>query len=966
MSQEDKERLKLYSDYITGILRPTYVIDCMSTWFSTDVIEKIKAEESNGPTQAASFFIKHLLELEERGWYQGFLDVLEATGYTGLCQALTMSDFHHIEALDHPKRLLKTIHSTVKNNITPSEFVNHFTDCLMSREIEEIKQEITNKGEIAGAEKFIDILLRSDKQEWPKVFTLALQDEGHLEILGLWSDKERRSVAENVEEETSAFSNLQYSVIPEQENLDYSECSSVAENVEEKILQYSEMPELENLVLSAPAVLSNQVKNVIPKINSSVSQSISTVKLRKYQEELAKPAFTGKNTMICAPTGSGKTLVSLVICKHHLECMPNGKKGKVLFMATKVPVYEQQKDVFCKYFEGSRYKVEGVSGETAENFPVGLVIENSDIIILTPQILVNCLQSGTVPSISVFSMMIFDECHNTIGNHPYNVLMFSYLDLKLNMPGVALPQIIGLTASVGTGKAKSLPEAIHYITRLCASLNIEVISTVKEHKEELAETVFKPTKSISIAPQRENDSFTAIMSEIMSETEKMAKDFYPELYSMSNIQNRSYGTQKYEQWIVDTQKKCCVLQMDDKNKEMRICSSLFTYTEHLRKYNDSIMINDDARTKDALDFLENFFNNMKNGSFNEIEQKLYNMFQDKLPQLLDISKNNINPKLEELQFILDESYHENPETRSLLFVKTRSLVSALKTWIEENPLLQFLKPEILIGRSKRNESLGMTLSSQKGALEAFKNSAESKLLIATSVADEGIDIQACNLVLLYEYVGNVTKMIQVRGRGRAKDSKCFLITSKGEEAIKEENNLLREKLMNEAVTVLQKEEPESFVNKILEIQKEEKHIRDMKKLFERPKATEGNRKLLCKKCKTYACNTDDIRVIKDSHHMIIDKTFKDRYITKKHPKPRTFEGYKKMYKIFCKRPECHEDWGVSGTYQGFQDLPLIKIEQFVIENPDGTQEYKDKWVDVHFTMKKLSTEEFLSSFSTCI
>ncbi|XP_018112714.1 antiviral innate immune response receptor RIG-I isoform X2 [Xenopus laevis] len=942
MSQEEKETLKRFSNYITGILIPNYVIDYMATWLSADTIEQIK--ELKGPTQAATVFLDKLLQLEERGWYRGFLDVLNTTGYTGLGEALTKSDFGQIEALEEPKRLLQTIRNTVKSNINPSEFVPLFDNCLLTREIEEIKQEITNKGDTAGTEKLIDSLLRSDKQQWPKVFTLALEDLGHSTILELWANKECSSAhkicAENVEEDTSVFS----------------------------IIQYSQVPEEENLFHSAPAVQSNQVANDVPKINTppgSVSQSDSTMKLRNYQEELAKPAYAGKNTMICAPTGSGKTLVSIAICKHHLENMPNGKKGKVVFMTTKVPVYEQQLDVFCRYFAHSRYKVEGFSGETAENLPVGLVVENSDIIILTPQILVNCLESGTVPSLSVFSMMIFDECHNTIGNHPYNVLMFSYLDLKLNMPGEALPQIIGLTASVGTGKAKTLEEAKMYVTRLCASLNIGVISTVNEHKEELDKFVNQPKKFVKIAEPRENDAFTAIMSEIMKETEKMAKDLFPELCSMSNIQNWSYGTQKYEQWIIDTQKKCRVLQMDDKNEEMRICSALFTYTEHLRKYNDSIMINEDARTKDALDYLENFFNNMKNGSFNDIEQKLYNKFQEKLPELLEVSNNNINKKLEELQFILEESYHENPETRSLLFVKTRALVSALKTWIEENPVLQFLKPEILIGRSKRNESIGMTLTSQKGALEAFKNSGDSKLLIATSVADEGIDIQACNLVLLYEYVGNVTKMIQVRGRGRAKDSNCFLVTSKREEAIKEKNNLLRETLMNDAVTQMQKEEPGTFLSKILKIQKEEKQMRDMKKLFEKPKETEGNRKLLCGKCKTFACNTDDIRVIKVSHHTVIDKTFKDRYITKNHPKPRTFQGYKKIYKIFCKKPGCNADWGVSGTYQCFQDIPLIKIEEFVIENPDGTQDYKNRWVDVHFTMTELSTEDLPLSFSTC-
>ena len=57
----------------------------------------------------------------------------------------------------------------------------------------------------------------------------------------------------------------------------------------------------------------------------------------------------------------------------------------------------------------------------------------------------------------------------------------------------------------------------------------------------------------------------------------------------------------------------------------------------------------------------------------------------------------------------------------------------------------------------------MTLPAQKCVLEAFRASRENNILIATSVADEGIDIAECNLVILYEYVGNVIKMIQTRG-----------------------------------------------------------------------------------------------------------------------------------------------------------------------------------------------------------
>lgn len=83
----------------------------------------------------------------------------------------------------------------------------------------------------------------------------------------------------------------------------------------------------------------------------------------------------------------------------------------------------------------------GISGATAENVPVKQVVENNDIIILTPQILVNNLKDGTIPSLSVFTLMIFDECHNTRKQHPYNKIMFYYLDQKLGGSSELLPQV---------------------------------------------------------------------------------------------------------------------------------------------------------------------------------------------------------------------------------------------------------------------------------------------------------------------------------------------------------------------------------------------------------------------------------------------------------------------------------------------------------------------------------------------
>lgn len=57
----------------------------------------------------------------------------------------------------------------------------------------------------------------------------------------------------------------------------------------------------------------------------------------------------------------------------------------------------------------------------------------------------------------------------------------------------------------------------------------------------------------------------------------------------------------------------------------------------------------------------------------------------------------------------------------------------------------------------------MTLASQNDALEMFR-SGEVKMLVATSVAEEGIDIPECNLIIKYNYVGNEITTIQTRGK----------------------------------------------------------------------------------------------------------------------------------------------------------------------------------------------------------
>ncbi|TKC48214.1 hypothetical protein EI555_016701, partial [Monodon monoceros] len=466
--------------------------------------------------------------------------------------------------------------------------------------------------------------------------------------------------------------------------------------------------------------------------------------------------------------------VNIILKNFHKD-----KRGMLSSFAMQLPVYGQQKSVFSKHFRRRGYKVVGISGVTCDNVSVEQTVENNGIIILTPQILTS---NGL-------------ECSS---------------------------QVIGLTASVGTGDARNTAEATEYICKFGSN---------KDNLEELEEIVYKPQKCKKVE-SRTTNRFKCNISQLMIETESE---------NLSQIQNRNFGTQRYEQWIIAVQKACMVFQMPKMKRAGFVKHCFSTHRICGYRYNDALIISEHARMKDALDYLKDFFRNVQAEGFDEIEQAplrdlkmgeegqwsletpgaAYTYcvtlsdtwlcsgtcpgLKKKLQELecISMDPSNENPKLKDLCLILQEEYHLSPETRIILFVKTRALMDALKKWIEENPKLSFLKPGILTGRGRTNQKIGMTLPVQKCVLDAFRTDGDNKILIATSVADEGIVIAQCNMVLLFEYVVNVAKMIQTRSRGRARGSKCFLLTSNADVIEKEKISIYEEKMMNDSILSLQ-------------------------------------------------------------------------------------------------------------------------------------------------------------------
>ncbi|XP_008580884.1 PREDICTED: interferon-induced helicase C domain-containing protein 1 [Galeopterus variegatus] len=712
------------------------------------------------------------------------------------------------------------------------------------------------------------------------------------------------------------------------------------------------------------------------------------LQLRPYQMEVAQPALEGKNIIICLPTGSGKTRVAVYIAKDHLDKKKKAAEPrKVIVLVNKVPLVEQ---LFRKEFNPflkKWYRVIRLSGDTQLKISFPEVVKSYDVIISTAQILENSLlnsENGEDAGVllSDFSLIIIDECHHTNKEAVYNNIMRRYLKQKLKnsrlqkekKPVIPLPQILGLTASPGVGGAKKQAKAEEHILKICANLDAFTIKTVKENLDQLKDQIKEPCKKFAIADDTREDPFKEKLLEIMTKIQT-----YCQMSPMSD-----FGTQPYEQWAIQMEKKAA----REGNRKDRVCA------EHLRKYNEALQINDTIRMIDAYNHLETFYNDEKEKKFAVLEDDsdesgdddcssdkdgddlkkslkldktdrfLITLFFENKKILKTLAENpeHENEKLAKLRNTIMEQYTRTEESaRGIIFTKTRQSAYALSQWITENEKFAEVgvKAHHLIGAGHSSEFKPMTQNEQKEVISKFRTG-KINLLIATTVAEEGLDIKECNVVIRYGLVTNEIAMVQARGRARADESTYVIVAHSGAGVIERETvNDFREKMMYKAIHHVQNMKQEEYAHKILELQLQsimEKKMKIKRSIAKYYKDNPSLITFLCKNCSVLACSGEDIHVIEKMHHVNMTPAFKELYIVRENKAlQKKFADYQTNGEIICK---CGQPWGTMMVHKGL-DLPCLKIRNFVVvfKNNSPKKQYK-KWVELPITFPDLDYSEY--------
>ena len=135
--------------------------------------------------------------------------------------------------------------------------------------------------------------------------------------------------------------------------------------------------------------------------------------VRDYQFNIVKKCLF-KNTLVCLPTGLGKTFIAAVVMYNFYRWY---SQGKVVFLAPTKPLVAQQIEACHGVMGIPQAHTAEMTGSMA---PRERAVQWGEkrVFFLTPQVMQNDLARGTCPA-TVVSCVVFDEAHKALGNHAY-------------------------------------------------------------------------------------------------------------------------------------------------------------------------------------------------------------------------------------------------------------------------------------------------------------------------------------------------------------------------------------------------------------------------------------------------------------------------------------------------------------------------------------------------------------------
>ncbi|CAG5134493.1 unnamed protein product, partial [Candidula unifasciata] len=325
-----------------------------------------------------------------------------------------------------------------------------------------------------------------------------------------------------------------------------------------------------------------------------------------------------------------------------------------------------------------------------------------------------------------------------------------------------------------------------------------------------------------------------------------------------------------------------------------------------------------------------------------------------------------NPNLQILADTLTEYLVNRGESsRGVIFVRTKALAQALSSWLNrcENEDLRDLNARPFTG-SNTSELLGGTSQARQECIIQLFRSGFVRVIVATSVAEEGIDIPECNLVIKYNHVGNEVSTVQTRGRSRAFNGVSMLLAMDSV-LERERENRERARLMEQVIEDIKTMGRDEFAAAVYDCQQE---LLISALLAEKAEAARREQfknvpfKVVCPLCRKVSIDHTNMRTIYEKYRVSIDRNLLNQIMLRPYCDPEPMDGLDFVGQVLCKgetRPGklCYHQLGVMIKHKG---VPMVAVGiqkiAFQLETQAELKQHK-KWKQVKLHIKELNYDD---------
>ena len=471
-----------------------------------------------------------------------------------------------------------------------------------------------------------------------------------------------------------------------------------------------------------------------------------TMEARLYQQTIAEKAFH-RNTMVILPTALGKTVISTLAAAHFLH---NQWNMKILVMAPTRPLVLQHKDSFSHFLKIKAEKMVLLTGKSPPKYREHLWEGDAKIYFATPQVVRNDLEKGRL-SLENFSLVVFDECHRARKNYAYTLVAKKYVEQSL------WPIIMATTASPG-----SKEENIH---QTCADLYIEAIEFRTEEDSDVVPYIYRVD-----VEWRQVD---------------LPKDYKEAVEILRNILGRRLRRLRFLGVFRKSSRYVTRRDLLEAGEGLRKRLEEVSEREKGPLYGAIMLQAASLTIFHALELLETQGIYSLNRFLGKVEKNINqkksykNIVRDQDYQLLRkrlIKLGNLNhPKISALKEEVRRQLWNNPSTRILVFTQYRDTATHL---VNELKTLNGVSAKRFVGQASKEDDPGLSQEKQAQIIREFREGSLNTL-VATSIAEEGLDIPAVDLVIFYEPIPSEIRYIQRKGRtGRKNIGKTVILATK--------------------------------------------------------------------------------------------------------------------------------------------------------------------------------------------